>query len=324
MQYEPDAGFTEVGDRCFVARYSSYDVNVGVVVGDRGVVVIDTRASEPQGRELLEHLRRVTSQPVIAVLYTHWHFDHTFGTAALRDVYADVPVHAHEDAVQTLRDRAGELQDVARGEDDPVHADIAGARIVLPDREFASVRSLDLGDRVLEAVHLGRGHTSGDVLLRVPDADVVYFGDLVESSDRERATPGFGDDCYPLEWPSTLEMAGTMLTTRTVAVPGHGPPVDRDFVDAQQRDVADLAEMIRSLASRRVPVDDALAVGAQMQRRGPLAQSYGVVDPEPDDESGAAPTGWPFDPAYLEQAVRRGYAHLGSPPLPLADDSKTR
>lgn len=308
-----------------MARYPSFDVNVGVVVGARGVLVIDTRCCEPEGRELLADLRRVSTLPVLGVVHTHWHFDHTFGTAALRDAFTDVPVHAHEEAAETLRATGPALQDQARAEAaEPVHAEIAAARLVIPDRPFASVRSVDLGDRVVEIAHLGRGHTSGDAVVRVADADtdVVYMGDLVESATRSDATPGFGDDSFPLEWGDTLERVGSLLTGDTVVVPGHGAPVDRDFVDQQQHDIADVAGMIRSLAGQGVPVAEALKAGGEMTRPAPLAQQYGVEVPAEEIGSQAADRrGWPFDPAYLDTAVRRGYEHLGV--ADVAEDTPT-
>ena len=53
--------------------------------------------------------------------------------------------------------------------------------------------ALDLGDRVVELIHPGRGHTAGDLVVRVPDADVMVAGDLVEESD----PPFIGDDSLP-------------------------------------------------------------------------------------------------------------------------------
>ena len=64
---------------------------------------------------------------------------------------------------------------------------------MLPTETFSSARAVDLGDRMVELVHPGRGHTAGDLVLRVPDADLVFAGDLVEESARHvegSAVPG--------------------------------------------------------------------------------------------------------------------------------------
>ena len=282
-----DTGFVEIADRCWVGRFESFDVNVGVVAGDRGVLVVDTRASEAEGRRALELVRRIGAGDVVAVVNTHQHFDHTFGNAVFTDAYDGLPVIAHEAAAEGLAGSGPALQREAAGDDsDPRHAEIAASRIVLPTETFSSARAVDLGDRMVELVHPGRGHTAGDLVLRVPDADLVFAGDLVEESARGTweggsAVPGFGDDCFPMEWPATLDLLIGLVSPDSVVVPGHGMPVDKDFVDEQRSAIGIVAETIRDLATRGVPVDQALAAAE-----------------------------WPYPTEELAMAVRRGYEHL--------------
>ena len=265
----------EVSDGCFVRRHESFDVSCGVVVGDAGVLVIDTRASQDQGQELAAAVRRLTALPIRAVVNTHVHFDHTFGNAA----FPDTPIVAHEAvAITSLSDSKRIKDRYTAATDDPLREEILASKVVAPTETFSSAWAIDLGERLVEVVHLGRGHTDGDVVIRVPEADAVYAGDLVESS----APPMFGGDCFPLEWPATLDLVVGLLTATTAVVPGHGPIVDRDFVQSQRGDIVDVAEQIRELAAGGVPVDEALAHGR-----------------------------WPFDPDLLGEAVRRGYAALG-------------
>src|SRR5438309_8817327 len=72
----------EVGDRVFAKRYRFFDQQIGVVLGRGEGLVIDTRVSERQGREILDDLRELTGDPVTIVINTHWHHDHTFGNHA--------------------------------------------------------------------------------------------------------------------------------------------------------------------------------------------------------------------------------------------------
>lgn len=273
--------WTEVGDRCFARRYDPFDISCGVVVGQDGLLVVDTRMSTAQGRALVADVRALSSLPVRAVLNTHVHFDHTYGNAALREAWAEVPVVAHESvpgalAADEARIKGRYLDDT----DDPVRDEVLATTLLAPDTVFSSVWSLDLGDRHVEAVHPGRGHTGGDVVVRVPDADVVYAGDIVEES----APPSYGADCWPLEWPQTLELLVGLLSEATAVVPGHGAAVAKDFVLAQRVDLADVAGQIQSLAQAGVPVDDAPGRGS-----------------------------WPFPAERLVEAVRRGYAQLSRP-----------
>ncbi len=286
-----DSGFAEIADRCWVARFEFLDVNVGLVGGSRGLLVVDTHASEADARRVVEQVRRLGVGEEVAVVNTHQHYDHTFGNVVFSEAYDEPPVIAHDDAATALVEGAPALQRQAASDaDDPRYAAIAATRVLLPTETFSSARVVDLGDRIVELVHPGRGHTAGDVVVRVGDADVMFAGDLVEESAVRHGVPGYGDDCYPMEWPATLDLAIGLLTPGSVVVPGHGLPVDKDFVDEQRSAIGVVAETIRDLASRGVPVDDALAA-----------------------------TQWPYPAEELATAVRRGYAHLprSSRSLPL-------
>ena len=277
-----DAGFAEIGDRCWLARFEFLDVNVGLIGGERGLLVVDTHASEVEARRVVEQVRRLGVGEVVAVVNTHEHFDHAFGNVVFTEAYDAPPIYAHEAAAEGLVTSGPALQERAAGDpDDPRHADIAATRLVLPTATFSSVATVDLGDRIVELVHPGRGHTAGDTVIRVGDADVLFAGDLVEESAVRGGVPGYGDDCFPLEWPATLDLVVGLLGRDPVVVPGHGLPVGKEFVEEQRSAVGVVAETIRDLASRGVPVDEALAA-----------------------------TEWPYPREELGSAVRRGYAQL--------------
>ncbi len=277
-----DTGFVEVADRCWVARYEFLDVNVGLVGGERGLLVVDTHCSEVEARRVVEHIRGLGVGEVVAVVNTHQHFDHTFGNVVLNEAYDGPPIHAHEDAAAGLAESGPLLQQEAAADgSDPRNADIAATRITMPTQTFSSARAVELGGRQVELIHPGRGHTGGDAVVRVADADVLFAGDLVEESPMRNGVPGYGDDGYPREWPATLDLVIGLLTPGSVVVPGHGLPVDKDFVDEQRSAIGVVAETIRHLASQGVPVRDALAA-----------------------------TEWPYPAEQLELAVRRGYEQL--------------
>jgi glyoxylase-like metal-dependent hydrolase (beta-lactamase superfamily II) len=271
--------FSEVAHDVWVSRYAWLDLNVTLIRGSAGLLVVDTHGSSVAATEVLDDVRALGAGEVTALVNTHEHFDHTFGNDVFRTAYGAVPIHAHEVAAERTV-AAGErikAQCADPDEDDPHCDDIVATPIVPADTTFSSAVALDLGDRYVELVHPGRGHTGGDLVVRVPDADVVLAGDLVEES----AAPGFGGDCYPMDWPLTLDVVLGLLTPASVVVPGHGAVVDREFVEVQRNDIGILAETIRDLATRGVPVADALAAAE-----------------------------WPFPADGLAQAVARGYEQL--------------
>jgi glyoxylase-like metal-dependent hydrolase (beta-lactamase superfamily II) len=273
--------FTEVADRVWVARYDWFDVNVSVVAGAAGLLVVDTNASDRAARTVLADLHRLSSAPLLAAVNTHVHFDHTFGNGVLAAAGAELV--AHENAAAALPAHAAQTR--ARAPDEPDadqrYAELVATEEVVPARTFSSALALDLGDRVVELVHPGRGHTDGDLVVRVPDADVVLSGDLVEESTARDGVPGFGSDCFPMDWPQTLDLVLSLVGPDTIVVPGHGSPVDRDFVHEQRSAIGVVAETIRDLAGRGVRLDDALDAAE-----------------------------WPYPREELANAVRRGYEHL--------------
>lgn len=250
--------FIEVAERIWVARYDWADVNVTAIGSERGLVVVDTHGSTAAGRNVLADLDRLGVGPVAHVVNSHWHWDHTFGNAAFRETAQYVPIHAHKEAAIWLADQGqGMTQRVAESPDHPHGAEMAATEIVIPDVTFVDVDVLDLGDRVLELTFPGRGHTSGDIVARITDADVLIVGDLIEES----AKPWIGLDSWPLEWPATLDVVLKSVGENTLVVPGHGVPVDRTFIRSQRDEIGQIVQTVRTLAGQGVPADRAAVEG---------------------------------------------------------------
>ncbi len=264
--------------------YAAWNVNVTVVEGAAGVLVVDTRGTQDQGRELREQVRRLTAVPVRWVVNTHVHFDHTFGNIA----FDEAQIWAHENAAAALDDHLDYLKALvaADPDDDPLDAAVVSTELRHPDKTMSSVAALDLGDRIVELVHPGRGHTDGDLLVKVPDADLLLAGDLIE----EIAAPSYGSDCWPLDWPATLDvLIGSVASTSTI-VPGHGRAVDREFVEAQRQLVADVAQTVHEFAAARTPVEAAVNDTrwpsgdhplSESSRRQALLRGYAVIGVAP-------------------------------------------
>lgn len=277
--------FVEVGDEVFLGRYPQWDVGVGLVVGAERALVVDTRGTEAQGREVVDDLDAMgLGVPVTTVVSTHVHFDHTFGNRA----FEGATIHAHERVGETFEADAERVKAAARAETEvgPDESysgqdleDLLATEVRGPDVTFATTSEIDLGDRVVHLAHAGRGHTDGDIRIWVPDAGVVFLGDLIEES----ADPSLGADSWPLEWPATLDAHLTGFDPDAVVVPSHGRPVDAGFVVRQRADLAAVADVIRERHDAGVRL-----VAAQQ---------------EPD-----ARLPYPID--WLRNAFARGYAQL--------------
>ena len=241
--------WVEVGDRVFVRRYPFYDQDIGVVLGGDDVLVIDTRSTHVQAREILEDLRALTVSPVTVVVDTHGHFDHVNGN----HVFRPATIWGHVGCVAFM-ERFGEARRATIAAEEPSLADdLREVVIDPPDRTFEETAYLDLGGRRVVLRYLGRGHTDHDVVVEVPDAGVLFAGDLLEDG----AVPFFGDG-YPLDWPETAARVADQVTR--VVVPGHGAHAGRAFAESQARAQAVIADLARRVFAGDLDIEAALAL----------------------------------------------------------------
>ena len=244
-------GWVEIGDRVFVRRYAFYDQNIGVVLGRGEALVIDTRSTYGQAREIIADLRSLTSDPVTVVVDTHGHFDHTFGNALFRPA----TIWGHERCVAFM-ERTGEARKPTIEAETP---ELAGqlAEIVVdpPDRTFDGEATVEVGGREVSLRYLGRGHTDHDTVVSVPGTDVVFAGDLLENG----AVPFYGD-AYPIDWAATAaQLARIVEPDRGVVVPGHGDHAGRAFAEAQAASIAALATLGTRVWAGEITIEDAIA-----------------------------------------------------------------
>lgn len=237
----------EVGDRVWVRRYEALDQTIGVIGSEVGLAVIDTRASHRRADELRDELRLLPGT-VAAVVNTHGHWDHVFGNARFRDS----PIYGHLRCSAMITEH-GEEQRARLIEQYP--AEIAEqfreVELVPPDVLIEDLATVELGERQILLRHLGRGHTDNDIVVSVPDASVLFAGDLLEDAP----APGFGDS-YPIAWAETGRVL-LDLVDGTV-VPGHGDPFDHAFAARQVAELGALAELARDAVAGRIGLDEAL------------------------------------------------------------------
>lgn len=262
----------QVADGVHVWRYPVLDVNVTAVSGGDATLVVDTLSTPAQAHRLRHALAELEPRRLVLV-NTHAHFDHCFGNATLAG--ADTEIWAHDATRRRLAERPGRVVAEAAARhagDDPELADLATVTLLAPNRTVHEHAVLDLGGRRVQLRYAGRGHSDGDLAVRVPDAGVLVLGDLLEVD----APPQFGD-AYPVSWPATL---GRLLDDATgPVVPGHGGVVDVGYARRQRDELAELADRIAAGHAAGAPVERVAAAG-------------------------------PFDLPTRREAVARGYAEL--------------
>jgi glyoxylase-like metal-dependent hydrolase (beta-lactamase superfamily II) len=253
----------EIGDRVWVRRYPLLDQTIGTVGGDDGLLVVDSRMSHRRAAELDADLRQLGGR-VGWVVNTHYHYDHCWGNA----VFAAAELWSHDRCPATLlaRSEAWRARLVA---DDPGHADEYREVVVVPPRHlFADRTSIDLGNRSVELRYLGRGHTDCDIVVQVPDAGVLFAGDLLENG-----APPYFDDGFPLDWPVTIEAMLGLVSGPVV--PGHGDVAGHAFVEAQLADLRSVADLGRRVAADELDLQAAGVLGpyGPAASRSPIARA---------------------------------------------------
>lgn len=210
--------WTEVADEVFQRRYQPLDVTVGVVRAADGLLVVDTRSSHREADEIRTDLAAF-KRPVLAVVNTHAHYDHCFGNHRVGpDSDLGAPIYGHERMPAHLATYEAPLLAgwIAEGREPAT----AWREVVItpPSHLVGAQATLDLGDRTVELLHLGRGHTDNDLVVHVPDAATWLVGDLLEES----GPPMYGSGSFPLDWPGTVGALRHAATATATLVPGHG------------------------------------------------------------------------------------------------------
>jgi len=221
--------------------------NTTVIIGSKSVLVVDSCLLPSTTREDVEQIRKWTNKPVTYLLNTHWHFDHTLGNAVYAAAFPAVQIIAQTATQKTIADfnpgavvrypgRAERFKKVlASGKNPdgtpltaadrtdyerslaglaPTVAELKNAVQLVPNVSFDHELNIDLGDRMVEIRHLGRGNTAGDTIAYLPKEKILITGDLLDHP----VPYMFGG--FPVDFVKTL-WALMQFDVQTV-VPGHG------------------------------------------------------------------------------------------------------
>lgn len=196
--------------------------NAGFVVGSNGVLVVDTFQDVGPARDLLAEIRKVTNLPIRFVVNTHYHLDHTGGNAVFAE--AGATILAQRNLRGWLRTENLKFFGATPKPEDKARVE----SLVLPDMVYSDAVDIYLGPRLIRVRYM-LGHTGGDSVVIVPDANVVFGGDLIWQKHLPNLI-----DATTSDWVKTLEkLLGDHPTATFVS--GHGdvasPDDVRDFLD---------------------------------------------------------------------------------------------
>jgi quinoprotein relay system zinc metallohydrolase 2 len=225
--------------------------NIGIIIGSKGIAVIDSGGTFKVGQHFREAIRQISDLPVLYVINTHVHPDHIYGNAAfLEDQPQFVGHHKLAGAMDQRKDAYTRMHQEWMGEA------FAGSEIVKPTLAVTDATTLDLGDRQLQLQAHPVAHTNTDLTVIDSKTSTLWSGDLLFV---ER-TPSIDGDLKG--WITVTENLGSLNVSQTI--PGHGPVVTnlKAALDNQRRYLTVLLNDIRNSISKGEMMESAMNTAA--------------------------------------------------------------
>jgi cyclase len=255
--------------------------NAGIIINRDDVFVVDSHISPDGARVLLREMRSITTKPVRFLINTHFHFDHTDGN----QVYSALPVDiiGHEftrmkllssdlfqrgtfaNAVAGIPRQIADLRGKADNEKDPVAkarieqqlrvqqayaSAVKEVRLTPPSVTLRDKMTIIRGDREIQILHFGRGHTAGDVVVYLPKERVLCTGDLLYND------VSYLGDGFVNEWPETLEKVKGL--DFDYVIPGHWETFrGKQRLEYFQLYLRDLWQQTAKLHAQGIPAEEA-------------------------------------------------------------------
>ena len=238
--------FEKVAEGVYYATGGVGGNNV-VIVNDQDVMLVDDGTTPATARAFLEDVKLLTSKPVRYVVNTHFHYDHTDGNSVFPP---DVQIIAH-DYVRTAILTFDVLhREPFKSGSQALGEQLKEIKAVPPNVTYASKMVLHKGEREIQLLFLGRGHTGGDTVVFLPKERIVCTGDLMESRI------AYMGDAFFDEWIATLDTLKKL--DFALVLPGHGVPFrDKGLITAFQSYLTDVTKQAADLRKQGVSADEA-------------------------------------------------------------------
>jgi cyclase len=213
--------------------------NSGVVIGQNGVIIIDAKTTADGGKQLLAEVAKLTPKPVTHVILTHSDGDHVNGLAAFPD---GLTIIAHQN---NKKEQETALSAAGRG---APPANRLPTQVVTKDKESMKIDGVNV-----TLLHWAPAHTSGDLVVYLPDQKIVFTGDIIAANRP--------DPLIHLEKNGSSE--GWIKTTKGIValnadsfVPGHGDLQTKAEVQKRLTDTEEKRSKIQAMVKQGKSLDD--------------------------------------------------------------------
>jgi glyoxylase-like metal-dependent hydrolase (beta-lactamase superfamily II) len=231
--------------------------NIGIVLGNNAALVVDTGMGPANGKAVLNVAKRLAGSRKLTLTLTHFHPEHGFGAQAFKG-NARIIYNASQ-GDELAAKGAGYLA-MFRGFGPGVAAVLEGTQLVEPDITYGgSSTTIDLGGRTAVLSTYGLAHTKGDQVVTIPDAGVVFVGDLAE----ERIFPifpWFPPDDADLDADNWVHVLETLEAAKPkIVVPGHGSVGGVEILSAVRNYILDLGPRVAAERKAGKSADEIVA-----------------------------------------------------------------
>ncbi|MFE5817606.1 MBL fold metallo-hydrolase [Streptomyces sp. NPDC056479] len=193
--------------------------NIGIIGGTQAVLVVETGIGTANAEQVLAFASEVAKGRRLYLTTTHFHPEHAFGAHVFAGEATYLVNRAQADDLKT---KGPGYLEMFRGFGGPIADRLEGVPLPTPDVIYDDGHDLDLGGRIVRLRPTGRGHTKGDQVVEVPDAGVLFTGDLAETGQFAIVPwfPPYDTDVSGLGWLAVLDRLAA--GEPRVVVPGHG------------------------------------------------------------------------------------------------------
>ncbi len=216
---------TKVTDRCYYIlakdpepspENHAFFNNPGFVVTSEGVVVIDTGSSVQIGEMVIRQIKKITDQPVVKIINTHYHGDHFLGNHAFVEAYPDVEIYAHPSCIANIKRDNGAFwySFMQRNSNNG----ISGTIVALPTKTLKGGETLIVGDTTIKIHQFGTAHTESDLIVQVVEDKLAFIGDTAMRRVANMADGSFVGTIHTMKEIKALGCDHHLL--------GHGPHDD--------------------------------------------------------------------------------------------------
>ena len=202
--------------------------NVAVLRTDEGTVLVDTMSFEMQGKKLRKIAEKLTGQPVVMVINSHYHLDHSHGNTAFD---ADIRYLATSNTLAHLKEK------------DSKHWQ-GDAAEHLPNELVDRAKTIRIGGKTLQLMHPGRGHTDGDLTVLFVEDKTLATGDLFFNRYYPNIDLAAGGSVQ--RWGASI--GKTLILPFEFVIPGHGEVSDREGLEQFRAFIDQLAALARTAA----------------------------------------------------------------------------